>query len=235
MSFSQEHFLNCLRSGIQYIPITLKMTVIVFAASVLLGLLIATIRFYKVPVLSRFFALFITVYLGIPMMLAVNVYYLVFVTFYNQVAGFLHLSTTIRDANFEVVAYFTLILGTSCMVSEAFRGAYSAIEPVQFEAGYSIGMTKFKTLTRIILPQVIPVVIPNMVNWFTGSLKNMSILFVVGIYDVMNGALLPCVDNYSYTEGYVAAALIYWALVVIFEWLGKGIEKQSIGFKRRAI
>lgn len=235
MSFSLQNFLICLRSGVLYIPATLKMAVIVYVFSVLLGLAAATIRFYRVPVLSQCFSVFITVYLGVPVMLAINIYYMIFTTFYNDVAAFLHLSTTIRDANFASVMYFTLILGTTCIVSDTFRGAFNAIEPVQFEAGYAIGMTKVKTLVRIILPQVFTVVLPSMVNWFVGCLKNMSIVYIVGIYDIMNGALLPCNDTYSYAEGYVAAALIYWALVVVVERLGKLIEKRITVYKRATV
>lgn len=232
MSFSIQHFLNCLLTGIRYIPNTVKMTIVVFIISILLGLLVATIRFYKIPVLSQFFAVFVTIYLGVPVLLAINVYYLIYVMFYNDIASFLHLNSSIRDANFAIVAYVTLILTSSCMMSDTFRGAYSSIAPVQFEAGYSIGMSKPRTLMRIIIPQIFPVVLPNMINWFVNILKNMSILFVVGIYDIMNGSLIPCADNYSYAEGYVAAALIYWAVVVIVEYVGNLLEAHSTIYKK---
>lgn len=235
MSFSVQHFLNCILTGIRYIPNTLKMTIVVFVISILLGLLIATIRFYKIPVLSEVCAAFVTIYLGVPILLAINVYYLIYVMFYNDIAAFLHLNTSIREASFSIVAYFTLVLASSCMMSDTFRGAYSSIEPVQFEAGYSIGMSKPRTLIRIILPQIFPVVLPNMINWFVNILKNMSILFVVGIYDIMNGSLIPCADNYSYAEGYVAAALIYWGVVVIVEHLGKFLEVRSNVYKKVTI
>lgn len=235
MSFDLQHLQNCMLSAACYIPNTLKMTVVVFVISILLGLLIATIRFYRIPVISKICAVFVTIYLGVPILLAINVYYLVYVMFYNDIASFLHFGTTIRDANFTIVAYFTLILASSCMMSDTFRGAYCAIDPVQFEAGYSIGMTKPCTLVRIILPQVFPVVLPNMINWFVNILKNMSILFVVGIYDIMNGSLIPCADNYSYAEGYVAAALIYWIVVIIVERLGGILEARSNAYKKVSV
>lgn len=232
MSFELQHLFNCLVSGIRYIPVTLKMATIIFVSANILGFLIATIRFYRIPVLSPFFAGFVTIYLGVPIMLAINVYYLIYVTFYEEIMAFLHLSISIRDANFDVVAYFTMILASSCMVSDTYRGAYSSVDRVQFEAGYAIGMTKTRTLVRIILPQVFPVVLPSMINWYAGTLKNMSILFVVGIYDIMNGSLIPCADNYSYAEGYVAAALIYWVMVMTVEHMGRLVENHSTGYKR---
>ena len=235
MSFNLDYLKECIIAGAEYIPVTLKMTAIIFVVSVVLGLVIATVRFYKIPVLSQILATFVTVYLGVPTMLAINVYYLVFSTFYNSVAEFFNLSTTIRDANFNIVAYFTLIISTACWISETFRGAYKAIDKVQFEAGYSIGLTKFRTLTRIVLPQVVPIVLPSMVNWLTGTLKNMSMIYVIGLYEIMNGALVPCIRTYSYVEGYVAAAIIYWIIVVIIEQAGKILEKRSGRYRRQGV
>ena len=40
---------------------------------------------------------------------------------------------------------------------------------------------------------------------------------VLGIVDVLNGSTIPCADTYSYVEGYVAAAIIYWAVNAIVE------------------
>lgn len=235
MSFNMDVFRECLLEGIKYIPVTLKMTVIIFLFSVVLGFLAATARVYKVPVLSRFLNGFITVYLGVPTMLAINVYYLIFITFYTPVMQFLHINSTVRDAKNTTVAYFTMILAISCLLSEMFRGAYNAIEKTQFEAGYSIGLTKMMTLIRIIIPQMVPVVLPGMINSFAGTLKNMSILSAISIYEIMNGSLIPCEKTYSFVEGYVAAALLYWILVIIVEQTGKRIEKYSSKYRRQVV
>lgn len=233
---NMDFFQECILVGIRHIPVTLKMTVIVFLVSVVLGFLVATVRFYKVPVVSQFLNGFITIYLGIPLMLAINVYYLIFITFYNPVMRFLHISSTLRDIKAAApVAYFTMILSTVCLISEMFRGGYEAIEKVQFEAGYSIGLTKMKTLGRIIIPQMVPVVLPGMVNSFAGTLKGMSMLSVIGIYEILNGALVPCKETYSYVEGYVAAALLYWVLVIIIEQAGKWMEKHSSKYRRQVV
>ena len=234
MTFNMDYFIESVKYGIKYIPFTLKFSLIVFVLSVFFGLIIATIRFYKVPVLSQFFSGFITLYLGVPLILAINIYYVLFATYYTDIANFLGTGKTIRDANFNSVAYFTLILSYSCMISETFRGAYRTIDKTQFEAGYAIGLTKLGTLRRIILPQVVPAVLPSMINWVVGTIKGTSFVSIIGLYEVMNGALIPCINTYSYVEGYVAAAIIYWGIVVIVEQLGKLVEKRSARFRRQA-
>ncbi len=233
MSFRIDYFLECLKSGAAYIPVTLKLAAIIFCVSAFLGWIIATVRFFRIPFLSKFFAGFITIYMGIPHMLALNVYYLIVVMTFNSVALFFHLPFTLKDVNFMCVAYFTMILSNSCWMSESFRGGYQAIEKVQFEAGYSVGLTTVQTLRRIVLPQMVPVVLPNLINWLCGTVKNVSLISAIGLIEVMGGATIPCGRTYSYLEGYLAAAVIYWVIVVIIEQLGKILEQHSGKYRRR--
>lgn len=233
--FNLSYFKDCILSGLKYLPFTLKFSLIVFVASSFFALVVATVRFYKVPVLSQFFTGFTTLYLGIPLVLALNVYYVAYISWYNDFAAFFHTGKTIRDGNFTTVAYIALILSFSCMISETFRGAYKTVDRTQFEAGYSIGLTRFGTLRRIILPQVVPAVLPAMINWLAGIIKATSFVSIIGLYEIMNGAIAPCINTYSYVEGYVAAALLYWAVVVIVERLGKLAEKHTAKYRRQAI
>lgn len=235
MSFRFDYLIECIQSGIPYIPGTLKLTIIVFLVSAVLGWGIATIRYFRIPVLSKFLALFVTVYMGVPNMLALNVYYLFVAMTFNDFAGFLHLPWTLKDVNFMSVAYFTMILSNSCWMSEDFRGAYKAIDKTQFEAGYSIGFSTITTLRRIIVPQMVPVVLPNMLNWLTGTVKNVSLISAIGLAEIMGGCIEPCGRTYSYLEGYVAAAIIYWIIVIIIEQFGKIVERRGSRFRRQVI
>ena len=234
MSFNVEYFRDCIISGIKYLPFTLEFSIVVFVLSVLFGLIIASVRFYKIPVLSEFFAGFTTLYLGVPLVLALNVYYVIYVSCYNDIARFFGSTKTIRDGNFTTVAYIALVINFSCMISETFRGAFKTIDKTQFEAGYSIGLTTFGTYKRIVLPQAVPAVLPAMINWLSGIIKATSFVSIIGLYEIMNGALIPCINTYSYVEGYVAAALLYWAVVAIVEQFGKLAEKKTARYRRQA-
>ena len=78
MSFSVSSFWESLVSALAYAPVTIKLTAITFVVSLVLGTIIATIRYYKVPVLSQIFAVFVTVYLGLPTMVAILLYNIIF-------------------------------------------------------------------------------------------------------------------------------------------------------------
>lgn len=227
MSFSVSSFLESLVSALAYAPVTIKLTAITFVVSLILGTIIATIRYYKVPVLSQIFAVFVTAYLGLPTMVALLLYNIIFMTCYADVANLLHITVPISEVDPIIMGYFALILGTSCSVSESVRGAFRGIDKVQFEAGYSIGLGKFKTLTRVIYPQMVPILLPGLQNSLIGLLKASNLVSAISVIEIMTGALLPSLLYYSYLEGYVAAALVYWLIGIGIEVIGYLAEKNS--------
>jgi L-cystine transport system permease protein len=94
----------------------------------------------------------------------------------------------------------------------------------QYEAGYSVGMNTLQILRRIIIPQVIPIALPPVTNDTVGILKGTSVLMTVGIMVVMTGSTLPCHATYSFLVGYVAAAIIYWAMTVCIELSARRLQ-----------
>ena len=227
MSFGISNFLDSLKSAFLYAPVTLKLTFITFVISLILGTIVATVRYYKIPVLSQFFSVFVTVYMGLPTMVALILYNLIFMTFYNDVAKALNINIPITDINPIIIGYFTLILGTTCSISESVRGAFRGISKIQYEAGYSIGLSKVKTLTRSIYPQMVPILLPGLQNSLIGLLKASNLVSAIAVVEIMTGALLPSLLYYSYLEGYVAAALVYWLIGAFIELLAYFAEKNS--------
>lgn len=235
MSFSFSNFTDSLLSAISYAPVTIKMTLVCFVFGMIFGTIIATIRFYKVPVLSQILAVFVTVYMGLPTMVALMLYNILFMTFYNDVAAAFHITVPISDVDPIVIGYFTLILGLSCSFSESVRGAFRAIDKTQFEAGYTVGMTKSKTLIRIIYPQMIPVLLPGMQNSLIGLLKAVNLVSAISVIEIMQGALLPALLYYSYLEAYLAAALVYWIIGASIEFIASLVEKNTGKYLKKAI
>lgn len=233
MNFDTKVFITAIKAGIQYIPFTLRFVVIIYICSMVLGFLIATVRHFKVPVLSQLLGVFVTFYIGLPQMVALLLYYMLYLLTFDDVAAALHLSITIADFTPLVVCYVAMILSGMCGQCEVFRSAYKSIDQIQFEAGYSIGLTKGQTLRRIIIPQMIPVVIPSMINRLVGAIKNANAVSYIGVYEIMQGSLQACMKSYSYLEGYCAAAVIYWMINLVVEQAGKQVEKRSVRFRRQ--
>lgn len=235
MTFQTDHFIESLKGAVTYAPVTLKLTLVTFLFSLLIGFVIAVIRNYKVPVLSRLLGVFITVYMGVPLMVALVIYHLVFVTYYKDIAAFFHISKSIGEINPLLLGYITLISCGICSYSETVRGALMSVDRTQYEAGYSIGLTKTQTFFRIILPQAVPSIIPGLINNLVGTIKGTNLVSAIGIIEVMGGAIAPCSRTYSYLEGYVAAALVYWLISFVLEMIARRVEATSNQFRRQLV
>ena len=234
MEIKTERLLNCLLSGLQYLDNTIKISVVSVVFGTIIALIIALVRFYRVPVLSQIFALFVTVYRGIPIMLILLIGQLLYVMYFDRIAGALHLSATVRDGDQILLGYIVLTIGVVPSVSETFRGALQSIDKTQFEAGYSVGLSTLQSLRRIILPQMFPVAFPAYINNIVGVIKAVPLLSAVGIMEIMKGSLLPCGAYYSYLEGYAATTVIYFLLITLILFTAKYIENHFTCFRAAA-
>lgn len=232
MTFHFTYLWECLYSGIQYFPNTLKLTLFPIIFGLIFGTMVAATQVYNVPILGKGFQLFVMVYRGIPIVVALMIYNLIFVLKFSDIANKLHLGIEVRNISNIVVGIFALSVMAVCSMSESVKGAFISVEKSQFEAGYSIGHTKIQTLVRIIIPQMIPVAIPMLTNNIVGLIKGSSVAMAIGIAEVLAGSVVPCSKTYRFFEGYIAAAIIYWTFTVAIEKTAGCLEKH-IGRRRR--
>lgn len=232
MNFNFQNFKESLIYGLAYLPNTLRLVFIPLVIGLTFGTVIALVRVYKVPVIGWLMAVFVTVYQGIPIVVALMIYNLIFMLKFNDLAAFLNLKRSISDMNNIWVGIFALSMAAVCSISEAVRGALLSIDKGQNEAGYSVGLTTIQTIQRIIIPQMIPVAIPMLINNVVGLIKASSVVMAIGIVEIVAGATIPSSRTYSFFEGYVAAAVIYWVFTVVVESLAQKLKQYTGKFRR---
>ncbi|WP_394522521.1 amino acid ABC transporter permease [Lacrimispora sp. JR3] len=232
MNFNVAHFNESLIYGLKYLPNTLRLVFIPLVIGLLLGTVIALVRVYKVPVICKVFAVFVTVYQGVPIVVALMIYNLVFMLKFNNLASLLHIKKSVSDVDNIWVGIFALSLMAVCSISEAVRGALLSIDNGQNEAGYSVGLTKLQTIERIMIPQMVPVAIPMLINNVVGLIKGSSVVMAIGIVEIVAGATIPSSRTYSFFEGYVAAAIIYWGFTMGIEYLAQKLRQYTGKFRR---
>ena len=231
MKLDYQAIIESLISGLTYLPKTMILIFVPLLIGILIRTGIALIRVYKVPFFSQFFAIWIPLYQGIPIVVALMAYNLIYLMKTNDILAFFHSNKTIADIDSIYVGIFALSLMAICNLSEVMRGALLSINKGQYEAAYSVGMTKRQTLRRIILPQVVPVAIPALINSTVGLIKATSIVYAIGVAELLSGALVPASRKYTFFEGYLAAAFIYWGLTVLIELLYSYTEKRANVFQ----
>lgn len=217
MNFDLNFMIAAMKESIRYTPVTLLLAFVPFGAGIVLGTFIALVRLFKVRVLSRLLQLYVVLIKGIPVVLQILItYYLVIQTF-DGVAGKFHWAVRSKDIHLIYIALFALLIFGTASISEAIRGALISVDKGQYEAAYSVGMTRSMTIRRIILPQALPVAVPSLCSSLIGLVKGSSLVFMISVTDLMNAALIPANTNYKYLEAYVAAAIVYWVLNLIIE------------------
>lgn len=235
MGFNITYFMDSLQSGLVFLPRTLLLVGIPIGLGLLLGTVLAAVRVYHVPFWGRSIGLWVTVYQGLPIVVALLIYNLLFMSQFNTAAGILHLPWTVAQIDNLWVGVFALSLQAICLMEESIRGAFYAVEQGQREAGVSVGLTEQQTLRRILLPQMIPVAIPMLLNNVVGTVKNSSVVVAIGVTEVLAGATVPASKTYSFLESYVAAGVIYWGLTAGIERIVQHWERPARQRKKHPV
>jgi len=119
-----------------------------------------------------------------------------------------------------------LSLNYGAYMTEIFRAGIQSISFGQREAAVSIGMTSWQTMRRVILPQAVRIIIPDIGNQFIAMQKDSALVSIMGIWEITYRAnRLARVDT-KFMEMFLLAAAMYWFLTIISSWLEGRLEKR---------
>lgn len=229
-----QFMLDCVpQIFLQGVPIALKIGLVAFAFGLLIGLMNALFRIYKIPVLSQLAYLYISFFRGTPLMVQILIFYYgvpIILRVFNAKYG-----THIDISGISAITYMYIVysLNIGSYLSESTRSAILSVSPGQIEAGYSLGMSTFQVLRRVIIPQAITVALPNYGNTFIGLLKDTSLAFIASVPEIIGQAKIIAGRTSMFFESYIVAALIYWLLCIVLEQILRLLEKRSRKHERR--
>lgn len=105
-----------------------------------------------------------------------------------------------------------LTLNYSAYMAEVFRGGILAIPKGQWEAGFSIGMSRRLLLRRIILPQAIRIVVPAIGNFFVSIFKDSALVSVITMKDLLFSGQILAAATFKHFEIFAMVATIYFLI-----------------------
>ena len=208
------------------IPISLSIAVIAFGVGLLIGLLGALIKIYNVPVLKSITNLYVSFIRGTPLLVQIFLSYYgipLVIRYLNEQWG------TEWNISFIPAIYFIYVafaLNAGAYLTETVRSAIIAVDRGQVEASYSVGMTTYQSLKRIVLPQALKVGLPNIGNHFIAMLKDTSLAFAASVPEIMGMAKIIAGRTSQFFEVYIVAALLYWIICILLERLLAVLEKR---------
>jgi polar amino acid transport system permease protein len=125
-----------------------------------------------------------------------------------------------------VSGIIALAISESAFQAEIFRAGINSIKKSQWEAGSSLGLTFYKRLRLVILPQAIKNILPALGNQFVYVLKMSSLVSIIGIGDLTRKANELVVSTYRPLEIYTVLILEYLILILIVSFFVRKLEKK---------
>ncbi|MFZ3150508.1 MAG: amino acid ABC transporter permease [Anaerolineaceae bacterium] len=194
--------------------VTLELTAVGLVIGFVLGLALALAKIYGSKWLSRLAKVYIEIFRGTPLLVQL------FLIYYGLPSLGLTLSQTLS-------AYLALGLNSAAYQAEYLRGAIQAVGDSQMMAGRSIGLSRWKTIQYVILPQALRLALPSWSNEPISLLKTTAVVFLIAVQDLMAKAKRAATITYNPLGSYIAVAVVYLVLVFALNALLKWAERKS--------
>ena len=120
----------------------------------------------------------------------------------------------------------TLMLNEGAYTAAFVKGGIEAIDVGQMEAARSLGLPFGKAMRKVILPQGIKVMVPSFINQFIITLKDTSILSIIGILELTQTGKIIIARNLEGFRVWAIVALMYLIIITLLTWLSKYVEKK---------
>ena len=203
--------------------VNLILAIIAILAGFPLGVIFALGRASSYKTIKLVSVIFIETFRGAPL-----IAWLFFAWF--VLPNFLPDLFSLSDINLIIRAMIVLSLFSSAYVAEVVRGGLQSIPKGQKEAATALGLNTFKELLFITLPQAIRIVIPAIVSTFIAIFKDTSLVFILGITDLLRiGRLIPEQQQEFYgksIEVLLIVALLFWVVSIILSQISRSIENR---------
>lgn len=210
INVAQHSFMPLLEGAIKY---TIPLTIITFSIGLVIAFFTAISRIFGNTLLQGLARFYISIFRGTPLLVQL------FIIFY----GLPTVGITIDPLPSAIIGFS---LNVGAYASEIIRAAILSIPKVQWEAAYSVGMTRFQALKRVILPQASRVSIPPLSNSFIGLVKDTSLASLILVTEMFRRAQEIAATNYEFLFVYSLAAFIYWVTCFILSIIQGRIEER---------
>jgi polar amino acid transport system permease protein len=206
---------------------TIYIAVVAQLIGVVLGLIAALMRMSRIWPMRILSGLYVWLFRGTPLL--VQIFFIYFGV--NLLLGFtlipnsLHLGLFTLDGA-VVAGILALGINEGAYMREIIRAGIDAIDKGQMEAARSLGMTYRLAMRRIVLPQAARVIVPPLGNEFNAMLKNTSLVFTIGVYEMFADAEIHYSQSFKPVELFGAVAVWYLVLTAVWTVIQAQIERK---------
>ena len=192
---------------------TIPLALASFALGLVIALAVALARISGIRLLSALATFYISIIRGTPLLVQL------FVIFYG-----LPSIGVLLDPWPSAVIAFSLNVGG--YAAEVIRAAILSVPKGQWEAGFTVGMSRGTSLRRIILPQAARVSVPPLSNTFISLVKDTSLASLILVTELFKEAQKVAAFSGDFMLIYIEAALVYWLICLVLSFAQNRIEKR---------
>ncbi len=206
---------------------TIYVSLLSIGIATVLALFGSIARLSSSPVAQGVSGFYVSLIRGTPLLIQIYVIYLGLPQIGQQISelGFPKIGNLfILDA--VPAGILALSLNYGAYMTEIFRAGLQSIGYGQREAAIALGMTPWQVMRRVILPQAIRIIIPDVGNQFIAMQKDSALVSVMGVWETTYIANRYARRDSKYMEMFIIAATAYWVLTIVSSWFQGRLEKR---------
>ncbi|MHC4137941.1 MAG: amino acid ABC transporter permease [Planctomycetota bacterium] len=192
---------------------TVAATGVAFLIGLVLGVGVALARLARNLVLRHLGDLYVEIIRGTPVLVQVTIAYF-------------GIAPLIGVDNKFLVGTIALGMFAAAYMGEIFRAGIESIERGQFEAARSLGLSRHQTLRHVVFPQAFKRMIPPLTGELIALTKESSLLFFIGVMELMARGRQVGADTYRQFESFLVVAAVYLSVTIPLSLLARRLERR---------
>jgi polar amino acid transport system permease protein/polar amino acid transport system substrate-binding protein len=187
----------------------------------IIGLFFGLLSVVRNKVCNIISQVFVDAVRGVPMIVLAFFIYFGIPYLFNTIIGGFNVTLTALQAGSACLA-----LNCGAYMSEIIRAGIQSVDIGQMEAARSLGLPYGKAMRKVVLPQAIRTMIPSIINQFIITLKDTSILSVIGFPELVNTAKNVQANTFMAFQTWAIVGIMYLIVITILSRSAKVVERR---------
>lgn len=198
---------------------TLLLTLLSLVFAMIIGMIFALMNVGKNRVFNFIGTVYVDAIRGVPLIV------LAYFIYFGIPAG---MKAFVPDFRLTALQAGTIALAMNCgaYMAEIIRAGIESVDKGQMEASRSLGLSYSKSMRLVVLPQAIRTMIPSIINQFIITLKDTSILSVIGFPELTNMGKTISGNTFKSLETWAIVGVMYMVVIVTLSKIAKRIERR---------
>ena len=187
----------------------------------IIGMIVGIMSVLKSRVCRTIAAVFVNLIRGVPMIVLAYIIYFGVPYLWNTILNIGGCTLTALQAG-------TICLAMNCgaYMAEIIRAGIESVDVGQMEAARSLGLPYWRSMQRVVLPQAIRTMIPSIINQFIITLKDTSILSVIGFPELVNTAKNVVAATFMSFQTWAIVGAMYLVVILLLQQAAKALERR---------